>query len=86
MVLATLLLCVFSLALLSYGRQGASDDYNPSDPLRTCDQIAAAISGVSRVFFPCERVIPPFVMLRADDGSSFNLLLIRHFACFSFEH
>ena len=67
MVLATLLLCVFSLALLSYGRQGASENHNPSDSLRTCDQIAAAISDVSRVFFPRERVILSFVILQADD-------------------
>ena len=67
MVLATLLLCVFSLALLSYGRQGASESHNPSDPLRTCDQIAAAISGISRVFFPRERVILSSVILQADD-------------------
>ena len=57
MVLATLLLCVFSLALLSFAWQGSSEKHNPSDPLRTCDQIAAAISGVSQVFFPRERVI-----------------------------
>jgi hypothetical protein len=67
MVIATLLLCVFSLALLSYGRQGVSDNHNPSDPLRTCDQIAAAISDISQVFFPRERVILSFVILQADD-------------------
>ena len=66
MVLATLLHCVFSLALLSFSWQGASEK-NPSDPLRTCDQIAAAISGVSQVFFPRERVILSFVILHADE-------------------
>lgn len=66
MVLAMLLFCVFSLVLLSYGQQGASEK-NPSDLLRTCDQIAAAISGVSQVFFPRERVILSFVILYADE-------------------
>jgi hypothetical protein len=55
------LLYAFSLALLSHGQQGVLGllvtRHNSSDLMRTCDQIAAAISPASEVFFPCERVI-----------------------------
>ncbi|KAH9990390.1 hypothetical protein BJV77DRAFT_613305 [Russula vinacea] len=51
MALATLL-CTFSLALLSYGRPETLENHNCSDLLCTCNQIAAAISGASQVFFP----------------------------------
>jgi hypothetical protein len=57
MTLSTLLLCAFSLALLSYGWPEASKNHNSSDLLSTCNQIAAAISNASQVFFPCERII-----------------------------
>ncbi|KAH9990413.1 hypothetical protein BJV77DRAFT_1151034 [Russula vinacea] len=51
MALATLLLCASSLALLSYGQQETWENHDFSDPLSTCNQIAAAISSVSQVFF-----------------------------------
>lgn len=55
------LLYAFSLAWLSHGQQGVLGllvtRHNSSDPMRTCDQIAAAISRVSQVFLPRERVI-----------------------------
>jgi hypothetical protein len=57
MVLTTLLLCAFSLALLSYGQPETLENHNSSDLLSTCDKIAAAISGASQVFFPRECVI-----------------------------
>jgi hypothetical protein len=50
MALATLLFCSFSLSILSYGRPEAVQ--SPSGLQSTCDQIAAAISGASQVFFP----------------------------------
>jgi hypothetical protein len=50
MALATLLFCSFSLSILSYGRPEAIQ--RPSELQSTCDQIAAAISGASQVFFP----------------------------------
>src|SRR6266852_5623868 len=50
MALATLLFCSFSLSILSYGRPDPVQ--RSSDLQHTCDQIAAAISGVSQVFFP----------------------------------
>ena len=57
----TLILYAFSLALLSHGQQEvfthSAATHNSSDPMRTCDQIAAAISCASQVFFPRERVI-----------------------------
>jgi hypothetical protein len=57
MVLTTLLLsvlCASSLALLSYGQPEPLENPNSSDLLGTCNQIAAAISGASQVFFPRE--------------------------------
>jgi hypothetical protein len=66
MALTTLLLCAFSLALLSYGQPEALENHNSSDLLSTCNKIAAAISGSSKVFFPRERVILSFLMLRSD--------------------
>jgi hypothetical protein len=62
MALTTLLLCAFSLALLSYGRPETLENHNSSDPLFTCNQIAVAISGASQVFFPRERVILLFLI------------------------
>jgi hypothetical protein len=51
------LLYAFSLALLSHasGQQGVLA--NSPNPMRTCDQIAAAISRASQVFLPRERAI-----------------------------
>ena len=58
------LLYAFSLALLSHGQQEAlgllATTLNSSDPMRICDQIAAAISRTSQVFFPRERIILSF--------------------------
>jgi hypothetical protein len=50
MALATLLFCSFYLSILSYGRSRSRT--GPSDLQCTCDQIVAAISGASQVFFP----------------------------------
>jgi hypothetical protein len=54
---------LLSLALLSHGQQGVlgfvatGHNSRASDPMSTCDQIAAGISSVSEVFYPRERVI-----------------------------
>ena len=66
MALTTLLLCAFSLALLSYGLPEALGSRNSPDLLSTCNRIAAAISGASQVFFPCERIILLFTELQSD--------------------
>jgi hypothetical protein len=50
MALATLLFCSFYLSILSYGHPEVVQ--GPSDLQFTCDQIVAAISGASQVFFP----------------------------------
>jgi hypothetical protein len=57
MALTTLLICAFSLGLLSYAQPEPSENYNSSDLLSTCNKISAAISGASQVFFPRERVV-----------------------------
>jgi hypothetical protein len=54
MALAILLLCSFALSL-SYGRPEAVR--SPSELRYTCDQIVAAISDASQVFFPRTCVI-----------------------------
>jgi len=41
MVLTTLLLCVFSLALISYGQQVPLEKHISSDPIDTCNQLKA---------------------------------------------
>ncbi len=46
------LLCASLLALCSYGRPAALDTRNSTDLLSTCNEIAAAISGASQVYFP----------------------------------
>jgi hypothetical protein len=60
------LLYTFSLALLLYGQSEALENHNSSGLLYTCNQIAAAISGASQVFFPRERVILSFLILPSD--------------------
>ena len=55
MVSATILFCSFSLSILSYGRPEVVQ--RPSELQSTCDQIAAAISSASQVFFPRKRVM-----------------------------
>ena len=50
MALTTFLLCTFSLSILSYGLPEPAQ--TASGVQHTCDQIAAAISGASQVFFP----------------------------------
>ena len=63
MALTKFLLYAFTLALfqVSYSQQEFFDllavGINSSVPMRTCDQIAVAISTASQVFFPCEHVI-----------------------------
>jgi hypothetical protein len=66
MALATLFLCVFSLALLPYGFPKALAKHNSCDFLCTCNRIAAAISGASQVFFPRERLILSSVIFQFD--------------------
>jgi hypothetical protein len=62
MASTTVLLCALSLALLSYGQLETLEDHNSFDLLCTCNQIEAAISGASQVFFPRERVLFSFVI------------------------
>ena len=52
MVLASLVLCAFALALPSFGKPAALETRNYSDVQCTCNKIAAAISGASQVYFP----------------------------------
>jgi hypothetical protein len=63
MTLAPLLSFVFFLQLCAYSWAEALEKHNSTDLLRTCNQIAAAISGASQVFFPRESVILSLVML-----------------------
>jgi hypothetical protein len=55
MALATLLFCTFFLSILSYGRPEAIQSFSKLQ--YTCNQIAAAVSGASQVFFPRTCVI-----------------------------
>jgi hypothetical protein len=68
------LLYASSLALASHGQQGAlgllATTHNSSDPMCTCDQIAAAVSRSSQVFFPRERIILSFSLRYSDLISS----------------
>ena len=53
MALTLLLLCAVALvSSRSYGKPATLETRNPSDLLCTCNEISAAISGVSHVFFP----------------------------------
>lgn len=70
MTLTTLLLCSIYLALLSYGRQEVLENESFYEIQRTCDQIAAAISGASQVSFPRECLILLFGILRSNGQSS----------------
>jgi hypothetical protein len=88
------LLYAISLALLSHGQQevlGLLDaiTHNSSDPLSTCDQIAATISCASQVFSPCERVILSFCLrysnLMDNQATPEYLLDISHAAASSSE-
>jgi hypothetical protein len=61
MALALFLLYSFSLVFLSLAYDGQQDVFgllatihNSTDPLNACDQIVKAISGASRVSFPCK--------------------------------
>ena len=55
---------VFFLELCAYSwAEAFQKHFNPSDLSHTCNQIAAAISGTSQVFFPRECVILSFVMI-----------------------
>ena len=59
------LLYAFYLALFSHGQRGVlgllATRNNSSDPKGICDQIAAAVSRASQVFYPRERFIPHLV-------------------------
>jgi hypothetical protein len=66
MDLTTPLLWVFSLALLSYGQQEVLEKHNHSNPIGTCNLISVTISNASQVYFPRERIIISFVILKAD--------------------
>jgi hypothetical protein len=63
MTFIPLLSFMFFLELCAYSRAEALEKHNSSDLLCTCNQIAAAISGVSQVFFPRECVILSLVIL-----------------------
>jgi hypothetical protein len=65
MVSTAHLYCAFFLALRSYGRP---EDLEKRSLISwyTCNQIAAAISGASQVFFPRELIILSFVILQSD--------------------
>ena len=52
MALTPLLLCSLTLALLSYGNPVVFEIPNSSDFVCTCNEITAAVSGESQVFFP----------------------------------
>jgi hypothetical protein len=52
LMILTSLLCALALALLSYGKPAVLETRNSSDLLCTCNDIAAAISAASQVFFP----------------------------------
>ena len=52
MALMLLVLCSFALALRSYGKPAIFETCNSSDLLCACNDISAAISGASKVFFP----------------------------------
>jgi hypothetical protein len=52
MALTSLVLCAFALALPSYGKPAVFETENSLDFLCTCNEIAAAISDASQVFFP----------------------------------
>ena len=80
MALTTPLLCAFFLALLSYGLPEAPEKRDSSGILRTCNQIAAAISGASQVYFPRERIILSlyYFRLNMDQASSNYLSDISH--------
>jgi hypothetical protein len=71
MSLTPLLSLVFFLQLCAYSWAEALEKHNSTDLLRTCNQITAAISGASQVFFPRECVILSFVMLYSDGRSSY---------------
>ena len=60
MALVTLLLCAFSLALLSHGGPEAFEGHNFSGFLCTCNRIEAVISSASHVFFPRKQVVLSF--------------------------
>ena len=61
--LTLLLFLVSFLELCAYSSAEAPEKHNPSDLQRTCNQILAAISGASQVFFPREYVTYSLVML-----------------------
>jgi hypothetical protein len=62
MTLKLLLLfaCFLELPASAYSRAEALEKRNSSDFLSTCNQIAAAISGASQVYFPRKSVILSF--------------------------
>ena len=74
-----LLLCTFALALRSYGKPAALETRNSSDYLCACNDIAAAISGASQVFFPCMSFSPIWhLILMGDQVAPEYLLDISH--------
>ncbi len=85
MAFATLLLCAFFLSSLSYGRSETLR--KPSDFRSTCNQIATAISGASRVFFPRTCIIPcsPSSKLMSNEATPEYMTDIWHAAISSSE-
>jgi hypothetical protein len=86
MTLTSIFLFACFLELGARSRAEALEKRNSSDLLWTCNQIAAAISDASEVFFPRECVILSFVILQSDGRSSYARVLARHFTrcCFEF--
>ncbi len=69
-MVATLTLLPFFVSFLelcAYSWAEPLEKHNSSDLLCTCNQIAAAISGASQVFFPRESVILSLGMLKSDE-------------------
>jgi len=81
MVLTSVLLCAFALALRSYGKPAALETRNSLDLLCTCNDIATAISGTSQVFFPrMSSLIYDNFILMGGQASPEYLLDISHAA------
>jgi hypothetical protein len=78
---STTLLCAFFLALLSCSRSERLEEPSTSDMQYTCNQIAAAISSASQVFFPREH--PHSLIcsnLMGDQAATEYLFDIEHYS------
>jgi len=87
MALTSLLLCAVALASSrSYGKPATLEMRNSSDLLCTCNEISAAISGASHVFFPRSMSrrsfshLSHFILMRDDQAAPEYFLNISHAA------